>query len=216
MGRLVNGPNGPIVGKVGTIVGSSINGRYYIKGPYKRRTKKAIEGEQNNRNKFKMAQLWLSPLTEFVRVGFKGYAEKFQGAKGALSYLLHNSFEGEQPNMSINPALVKVSYGNLPLPADISIAQIEENGVKKLRFIWDPTVIEGIHPSDQIMMLAYNPETRWLQYNITGQLRSTGTDTLKLECPSDTYHIYCAFVAHDRSSQSHSIYLGTINHVDIP
>jgi hypothetical protein len=213
MGRLVNGPNGPIVGKVGTIIGSSINGRYYIKGPHKPRTKDISEDEKRNQNKFGMAQLWLGPLKEFVRVGFKGYAPTFQGFQGALSYLLHNAFEGEQPNISINPALVKVSYGNLPLPADISVVKLPDN---RLQFTWDATPIEGIHSADQVMMLAYQivpispKEPRWYSYNTTGQLRSAGTDTLPLYGPG-TYHIWCAFVAHDRSRQSDSVYLGTVD-----
>jgi hypothetical protein len=220
MGRFLNGPNGPFVGKVGKISGSSINGRPYIKGPYKKRTKKVSQDELNNRGKFRMAQKWLSPLVEFVRAGFKGYSEKCQGYVAAVSHLLKNSFEGEQPNIYINPSLVKVSYGNLPLPPNISVAKavviVNEEEKDVLRFTWDPKPIEGINQADQVMMLACQGipesslETRWYNYNTTGQLRSAGTDTLELYGPG-TYHVWCAFVAHDRSRQSDSVYLGTID-----
>src|ERR1700676_3698466 len=102
MGRLVNGINGPFVGKVGSVIGSSWKGVPYMKGVYKQRTGKVGPGEQANRNKFRLAKSWL---------------------------LLH-SFEGIQPDISINPALVKLSHGSLPLSADLMVELINESQIK--------------------------------------------------------------------------------------
>lgn len=77
MARLINGINGPFVGRVGSIIGYTVNGEGFIKGLYKKRTKKPTEGEVLNRKKFAAAQAWLQPVTDFVRVGFKGYNERF-------------------------------------------------------------------------------------------------------------------------------------------
>ena len=46
MGRLVNGPNGPFIGKAGSFVGYTVNGVDYIKGIYKQRTKPPTEKEK--------------------------------------------------------------------------------------------------------------------------------------------------------------------------
>ena len=124
MGKLINGINGPFLGKVGTASGSSWKGIPYIKGPYKKRTGKASKEEKGNRNKFAMAQRWLQPALSFVRQGFKNYSPTVDGFLAAKSWLLLHSFEGTQPDISINPALVKLSHGSLPLPANIRVEKI--------------------------------------------------------------------------------------------
>jgi hypothetical protein len=62
------------------------------------------------------------------------------------------------------------------------------------------------------MMLAYDIENGKAHFNIIGQFRYVGVDTLYISpaIPERTYHIYASFVAADRSRQSTSVYLGTI------
>lgn len=209
MGRFTKGLHGAFTGRVGVIIGSSINGRPYIKGPYKPRTTKVSKAELANRRKFAMAQAWLDPLVAFVRIGFKNYSERSQGFVAAKSYLLRNAFEGVQPDISINPALVKVSYGNLALPGNIAVTKLPD---QILQFTWDTSSIPGTDPCDQAMVLAYQPANdNYLygcyNYTTTGQFRKTGMDTLQLHFPG-IYHVYFAMVAHDRTRQSDSVYLG--------
>ena len=61
------------------------------------------------------------------------------------------------------------------------------------------------------MLLAYDIYHRHVTIVIPGQFRETGADSMQLP-PMEmrTYHIYLAFVAHDRSRQSDSVYLGAI------
>ena len=92
MGRLVSGINGPIIGKVGTVIGSSRNGIHYVKGPYKKRTLTVSAKELDNRKKFAAAQAWLAPLVDFVREGFRGYSQRSQGFIAAKSWLLEKRF----------------------------------------------------------------------------------------------------------------------------
>src|SRR6266699_2561699 len=121
MAKLINGINGDIWGTVGSVVCSSWKGEPHIKKKYKKRTKKITQKEKGNRNKFADSQFWLQPLLDFVREGFKGYTKRVEGFSAAKSYLSKNAFEGEQPNIRINPALVKVSYGDLPLSNDMAV-----------------------------------------------------------------------------------------------
>ena len=208
MGKLINGINGPFLGKVGTGIGSSWKGIPYIKGPYKKRTGKASEGEKGNRNKFGMAQRWLQPALHFVREGFKNYSPTVDGFLAAKSWLLLHSFEGIQPDISINPALVKLSHGSLPLSANI---HAEKKNGSQLQFSWNPAKIEDGHPKDQVMLMAYDIYHRNATIIIPGQFRETGVDSMQLP-PQEmrTYHIYLAFVAQDRSRQSNSVYLGAM------
>ena len=208
MGRLVNGINGPIVGKVGTVIGSSYKGVPYLKGPYKPRTKSISDTEKGNRSRFAMAQAWLKPLLPFVRLGFKGYTPMVEGFIAAKSYLMKNAMEGTGADSIINPAKVKVSFGDLPLSENIAAKVIEGN---QLQFTWDVPTAKGPAQIDQVMMLAYDIKNKMARFNTPGQFRRTGSDILELPQIKDrTYHVYAAFVAHDRSRQSDSVYLGEI------
>jgi hypothetical protein len=208
MGRLINGINGPIQGKVGTVIGSSRNGIPYLKGPYKSRTPKISKKEKGNRSKFARAQFWLKPLLHFVREGFKDYSRQSQGFVAAKSYLLLNAFEGTAQDITINPSLVKVSFGDLPLSGNIAA---NLTGKNKLQFTWDTDPVDGASPYDQVMILAYDIKNAAAYFKITGQFRNTGSDVLLVHAAKGiTYHLYVAFTAADRSRQSHSVYLGEI------
>jgi hypothetical protein len=212
MGKLPNGILGPIEGKVGTVIGSSRNGIPYLKGPYKKRKKKAKGGEKQNHQKFATAQNWLSPITPFLRVGFKGYTQKAPGFRGAISHLLNNGFEGVAPHQVIQPKLVKVSFGDLPLSENITVEKWEQ---KYLKFSWDTGIVEGGSSKDQVMLLAYNPEEKSKIMSLTGNFRGTGTDQLIFPFGlGGIYHVYLAFVSADRSSQSNSVYLGEFSTAD--
>lgn len=194
------------MGGVGPIVGSSWYGIPYIKSRYKDRTTDISEDEKNNRNKFAMAHFWLQPLLDFVREGFKNYSLKSRGFNAAKSYLLRNAVEGKQPNISINPALVKVSVGKLPLPADIAVGKTGEG---EITFTWNPQSIKDVSDFDQVMVLAYEVETGDASFRITGQFRNVGVEKLE-KLTGKAYHCYLAFTAADRSMQSDSVYLGKI------
>jgi hypothetical protein len=207
MGKLVNGINGPFVGKIGNLVGSSRNGEHYVKLAYKSRTKNISKKEKANRSKFSMTHYWLQPLLYFVKVGFKDFKRsgEFNAAK---SHLLQNAVEGTQGAWSINPALVKLSLGELPLSPDITVAK---SGTNKIEFTWTyDKYDEKAHPADQVMMLAYDVANERAAYNMTGQFRSTGVDTLSVT-RGKKYHIYLAFTSYDRMRQSDSVYLGEIS-----
>jgi Family of unknown function (DUF6266) len=207
MGTLINGINGPIRGKVGTAIGSSRNGIPYVKGLYSSRTKTVSDRELANRKKFAAAQAWLRPLLYFVRVGFRGYSQRSHGFIAAKSWLLKNAFESTESGLIINPALVKVSSGALPLPEDLAVSLTETGD---FRFTWDPVLKNDLTAAyDQIMMLAYDPEAKYAKFITTGQFFKTGADTLLIKgSKGKNFHVYAAFNAYDRSGQSDSVYLG--------
>jgi hypothetical protein len=159
-----------------------------------------------NRKKWAMAHAWLKPITDFVREGFKNYTETVEGFIAAKSYLLKNAFEGEAPDLIINPALVKVSSGELPLPQHINVTQ---NTNKELQFTWDTREIEFANRYDQVMLLAYDIEGGYAYTRLTGQLRMNGSDILNVQRGfNKTLHVYIAFVSANRQTRSNSLYLG--------
>lgn len=209
MATYYDGINGPFKGKVGTVIGSSWKGKPYMKARHHKRTKPPRKNEQLNRNKFAMAHRWLQPVLDFVRAGYKGYTPTVEGFLAAKSYLLKNAFEGEGAEVVINPALMKVSYGDLSLPTNITA---NKTAPDNLQVSWEACDQHADNAADQVMILVYDIENGYANYNITGQFRYAGTGNLYIPPadPERTWHIYVAFVAADRSRQSMSVYLGTI------
>lgn len=207
MATLKNGINGPFKGKVGSVVGSSRNDTNYIKG-LSERTAPFTTGELKNQGKFALAQSWLKPLTTYVRAGFKDYNKTAKGFVAAKSFLMKNAIILERDTYVVDPSLMQVSFGDLPLAEDLAVELIPGNGLK---FSWNPEWLTDTNPDDQVMLLAYNTANQDAYYTITGQFRKTGWDLLNL--PTDqgiSYEVYIAFVSADRTRQSHSAYLGKV------
>jgi hypothetical protein len=199
---------GPISGKIGGVVFSSWKGIPYMKAANPTRTKHISDKEKGNRIKFAMAQQWLRPLLDLVRVGFKGYTPTVEGFAAAKYYLMKNAMQGSGAESTINPALVKVSFGNLSLSENIAV-QLTDN--KELQLTWDTAYPAEGSPLDQVMLLAYDIENKEADFYTAGEFRYKGADQMQLNAPKGTtWHIYVAFVAEDRSRQSDSVYLGTI------
>jgi hypothetical protein len=207
MARLTHGDSSPLFGKIGRIVVSSRNGVPYVKGAYKSRTKKISKNELANRQRFKLAQKILQPLLYFVRIGFAGYSDRSYGFIAAKSHLLKNAMQDDQGNPVINPALVKLSHGSLPLPDSIVVSKIEPDTIE---FSWDVSVNREASSFDQAMMVAYDFEKGKCLSFPHGQFRKEGSSILKVN-PGYNYHLYLAFVSPDRSSQSDSVYLGEMS-----
>jgi hypothetical protein len=209
MAKFNQGINGPFQGKVGTVIGASWKGIPYMRSLPKKRTSDPTPGELLNRKKWALSQRWLQPVQEFVRIGFKGYSPKSEGFVAAKSYLLKNALVVAGENIMIDPARVKLSWGDLPLPNNLQMTR-SEGGL--IQFTWDPKVYDEIsYKGDQIMMLAYNVEKEEVEKNLYGRVRAHGSDQLQIDTnETGTYHIYAAFIAHDRSRQSESVYMGTV------
>ena len=209
MAKFNDGIHGPFHGKVGKVVGATWKGIPYMRSAPKPRTSPPGKMEMANRKKWALSQSWLQPITQFVQIGWKGYSLKSEGFIAAKSYLLKNAFEVVADDVVINPALAKLSSGELPLPTTIKATQ-KENGV--VQFSWDKKYDhEKAHGGDQILMLAYNVEKKAVEYDLVGHTRKTGSDILEL--PDDepgTYHLYAAFISYDRTRQSDSVYLGSV------
>ena len=212
MARFNPGVLGPTSGKVGALVAASWRGQPYLRSlpRIKRRKQKPTGDLKQNRSKFSTLHFWLQPLIDFLRIGFKGYAPLVDGFNAAKSFGLRNAFTGKGDDQILDPSLVRVSHGDLLLPAFINFKQLE---TYVLEFSWDTTVTwHQSHSHDQVMLLAYDNVHKRARMKLTGQFRQTGKDILELSPMAGySYHVYAAFIAHDRSQQSNSVYLGMID-----
>ncbi|HET6768448.1 MAG TPA: DUF6266 family protein, partial [Chitinophagaceae bacterium] len=205
MARLNSGIYGAISGKLGPVIGSTWKGQPYLKSLPRKRSKKRGVKENQNQNKFSQAHYWLQPLLDYVRIGFHGYSPTVEGFNAAKSFCLKHAFTGEAAGQKIDPSRVQLSYGDLPLPSNI---KMKRSGDYFLDFSWDKKHNSG-NSYDQAMLVAYDCETGQKEMQLTGQFRLSGAHRLELpQLKKQNYHIYIAFIAHDRSRQSNSLYLG--------
>ena len=162
--------------------------------------------ELANREKFADVQFWLKPLTDFLRVGFKDYAPKFEGFVAAKSYISKNVVRGEYPSFVIEPALALVSFGKLD-PA-VTAGAVSES-TNTLTFSWDG----GRYVyDDRAMFLVYDIENGVAEFDTsaTKRLFKKGTFTLTKNFSGREVHVYLAFVSEDRKNRSNSQYLGKV------
>jgi hypothetical protein len=167
--------------------------------------------EQINREKFRTLHLWLQPLVEIIREGFKGYSRMVEGYNAAKSYNLKNAFSLVNGKYELDPARIVLSYGRLRLPENISCNVIG----KELHFSWENTQHASLeHPRDRAMLVAYKPDNDRpaKAFTISGARRNEAKDMLLLKDPG-TYHVYFALTDEERTRQSNSVYLGTVEAV---
>jgi hypothetical protein len=206
MARYKNGINGIFIGKVGTVVGSVWNGIPYMRSAGNPRTAPAGENEQANRDKFAAAHTWLKPLLPILREGFKNYSPTSYGYNAAKSYTLKYAMDLGQ----VQPAQIKISSGDLPVSADLTANLV---AAETIEFTWSTASGGYLERNDQIVVLAYHPESGTAIYEIHGAFRHTGIQTMDISTAfsGKTVQVYAAFISADRSRQSDSVYLGAVN-----
>nr|WP_121271289.1 DUF6266 family protein [Pedobacter schmidteae] len=210
MARVKNGILGGFSGKVGTVVGYNLGQESYIRSRPIRRAK-YTDNELANMARFKLVQDCLSPLKDLLKVGFKGYGTKTGGYRSAVSYTRKVALVADDAGFYIDPALLKVSGGNLPQAASPSVAY---ESPLKIKFNWNISDVPYEFSSDQVLLVVYDMEEKTaLTCIFNGAFRNAGTQTIELtaDYKGKTLHTYIGFVAADRSAQSDSQYLGTVS-----
>lgn len=214
MGKMKDGLDGPVSGKVGNHVYYTMYGETHIRMKPSKRTGKKTSKEKSNTGGFAQVQAFMRPLTEYLRVGYKDYGTKTGGYKAAVSYALHHAVEGDHNHRFVNPEQVRVCGGELHFPQTAEVALEAGNF---LRFNWSTETGDNGHELDQVFMLAYAPAETKGDSGMhvgqpTGAFRKDGTDGLQLQPQKEAaeYHVYIGFIARDRSCQAHSRYLGMV------
>jgi hypothetical protein len=210
MAILKDGVNGGFTGKVGSVIGYQLNGKWVIKGLPKlsKKNKKGTDKQNKCRSKFTTIQTFLSYVLDFIRVGFnlEAKAKGMSAHNFAKSYNMLHAFNG---NGEIDYSRIKLAQGKLLGPADAAV-QVHQNG---LLFCWDQQISAGYERrSDQVMLLAFHAEGGFAYRRLSGNRRSAGQELLEIprERISMGYHTWMAFIADDRQSISDSIYLGKV------
>jgi len=206
MGSLNNGPFGHLTGRVGNLVGYTLNGKNVVR-QVGQITKPPSEPKLANYQKMAVVNAFLKPILPVINLGF---ALEVQGTvrnqhNEAVSYNKKNALQGEYPNIEMDYSKVLISKGNLP-PALAPATNILSDGIE---FTWE--VPPGMCYSDldnRAMLLLYYPQNQTAIARLSAARRSELRDFIALT-PADLaqqVHAYIAFVADDRMNVSDSRY----------
>ena len=196
--------NGQLVGKIGNTVAYRRNGKVFMKkAPV--RTSPPTEGELKNRFILELVQGWLNPIQEYLKLGFRNFHPRYEGINAATSLLYKQGLHKNGFQSTIDPALVRVSFGPVGLPESCGV---DLQG-QELHFSWSTELDASKDPRDGALLLAYNVEEKAARYELCTSSRSSGGQVLTMvNMPPGTYHLYLAFMNLLANAQSENAYLG--------
>ncbi|OJV90986.1 MAG: hypothetical protein BGO34_22130 [Bacteroidia bacterium 44-10] len=207
MGTIKQGILGGFSGKVGTVVGGTWKGIHYMRSLPSSVRNPRTPGQVKQRTKFSIMIEFLKPLTPFLRIGFKTYADRKTAFNAAMSYNVNNAVEGEYPDLELDFSKILVSRGSL-LPAENTIAIASEGN---LNFTWnDNSGISSASAKDLAMPLIFNKDKGESVFSTEAGERSAGSATMNIpdSWMGDTVEIYLGFISEDGTQVANSIYLG--------
>ena len=206
MGRINQGILGGFSGRVGTVVGSNWKTVHYMRALAVSVNNPRTDKQQHQRTKFGMAVAFLKAINPYIRVGYKGYAQRQTSFNAAMSYLIRNAVKGEGLDLSIDYAKVLVSRGSL-MPV-FNAEGIVKDG--KVTFTWtDNSGMGDAAKSDVAMPLAYNKDKGEAVYLTHAATRAEATAELILPASwdGDALAIYLGFADEQGTQMANSICL---------
>ncbi|ACU02668.1 hypothetical protein Phep_0444 [Pedobacter heparinus DSM 2366] len=222
MARLKFGPFGPLIGKLGNTVGYIRKGAAVLRMIPHKSNKPRTVGQKTTTQAFGLAIKFIAKVNHFTNVGFKlaadGTTKTAQNV--AVSYTMKHAIKGEYPNQEIDFTKVMVCKGMLEGPVNPVMSYETAGDTIAIKFEWavDPDADRN-RKRDQVMMLAYLPDSKRAFYLDSGARRSAGVDVLEgkfnlVARGSDKkdhfVETYMAFISNDRTQISDSVYMGQI------
>lgn len=216
MAILKNGILGGVSGKIGNVVGSSWNGKDYLKTLPSHYTDAKTEVQISNRSKFLTVIRFLRPITDFIRVGYKSQAVNKTAYNAAMSYHFHNAVSGVYPDLAIDFSKVITSRGNLTGAYNAAASSTE---AARLQLNWADNSADGTaKATDAAMVVVYHPVLMDAYFKLSVANRSDGSVDLQLpqSFGGTEVHVYLSFMSQDAlgsqasKAVSNSVYVGAV------
>lgn len=210
MGKISQGILGGISGKVGNVIGGSWKGIDYLRIKPSSVANPRTEGQVDQRSKFSTVLRFLQPMTDFLRVGFKLYANKMTQFNAAMSYNLNNSITGAYPNFMIDYSKALISRGNLTGVANGAATSPSAGNVD---VTWTDNSGSGsAQTTDQALIVLLNTTRGESVFTTAGPLRSAGSATIAVpsEYSGEDVEVFIGFVSENGKKVANSTYLGSV------
>jgi len=211
MGTIVNGINGGVSGKTGSVIGSSWKSINYLKGLYKKSNKPATEEQLINQAKFKLVMRFLLPITSYLQIGFgQKKADRQTPVNAAFQFNLPLVVQGAYPKFVLDYSKIRISDGTFYLaPAQTPVYANEE-----LTVSWDVANNDVYKSADDdgVYIICYQPELDEFLAPATVPTRSMGTVTFGVPAHllGGEVHVWMFMADRKKKRVSKSGYLGLI------
>lgn len=214
MGRTENGPMGSAKGKVGPLVYYKWKDKDCVRSRPRVNKKRKLSPEENkNRGKFRLAQNFLSPLSNVIRLGFHNYKQNQTAFNSAMSYTLNNAVQSDEDGFYIDHSLFHISKGIVSPLKEVTLTY--EEGVVTCNWDYNPKIVRDLELTYFRSLFVAIPDSD--KNSILGHtLDKTLEDKqeqirLSPNTNGEVYHIHLGFVAVDHSDRIiDSIYVGTV------
>jgi len=210
MAKVPYGITGPFIGRLGNTIGYMLNGVNII------RSIGDVHGEKTplqlaNHQRMSLISSLSTAIQEFLKFGFQSVAAP--GKQGPTNHSISINKEvavkGVYPNQETDFTKLIVAQGPIPGPKDPMVKVVDN----QLEFHWKADLKSGgADKSDQVMLLAYFPQSKKSIILPSGARRTAEKEILEIPAfDQDTViETYIAFVADDRMNASNSVYLGQV------
>jgi len=194
-------------------VGAHWRGIDYMRSlPRVNKGRPVTEEQLMHRVRFAAAVVFAKPISYVFNVGYGKLAkQKLTGYNLAVRQIYKEAIIGEHPDVSVDPALVRISEGDLVRPRNPAVEALPG---QVLRLSWVDHTRPGIKAdhSDRVIAVAYNPAKAEYQYDTATAERLD--EELLLELPDyfagDEVHVYLGMVGKTGGNACNSLYLGTV------
>ena len=209
MGTVKKGILGDFSGKVGSVVGSNWKGIGYIRSLPKKVGNPRTLPQKSHRTKFTFTIHFLQPMTDFLRTGWKLYAQRQSPFNAAVSYTFANAITGEYPDYKIDPNKLLLSRGALAAVSNASVRCKDGN----VQFQWeDNTGVGSAKATDKALIAIVNFAKNQAVTITAGSARLDCVQNVNVpaEWIGDEVHTYMGFISENGMEVANSVYLGGI------
>ncbi|HXB31148.1 MAG TPA: DUF6266 family protein [Puia sp.] len=209
MAILLNGPNGPFSGLLGTGVGYMWKGKAVIRSRPPRKRSGSSPLQKQQQAKFVLMHKFLKPLLPLLNVTYNNLAFQMTGFNKAFSYNVKNAITGEYPDLKIDYAMVLIGRGDLP-NVMMPVSVYSKEG--KLVFNWTDNSRKGKAKAfDKAFVAVYCEKNGEWEFDLNLASRSDGTCSIDIkELANNEVHSYIGFIAENGKDVTDSLYTGLI------
>lgn len=214
MGKLINGPQGQVIGLVGNTISYMLNKQNVarIKSSRIISLKNLSPLQQANCQKLSVISSFLNDILPLLKAGFAnkalGTTKNYHNI--AVSYNILNALKGDFPYLEIEYSKITISAGELPMPH--SATAIMADGGLEISWLYTHSD-DGSCENDQTIILLHLPdleESISIVYGVERRMKKQFIE-LPEEYLGARIECYLSFVSADRKLVSTSKYLGRLN-----
>jgi hypothetical protein len=210
MAIIPNGINGPVIGKVGSVVGYISRGKAIIRGrPQTSKSRKPSLLQQQQHAKFALMNQFLKPIIYFLNETKKTAEIDLTGYNKAFSYNVKNAITGSFPDLMIAYQMVLLSRGDLP---NISFPGIKPVSDGQIEFSWtDNSGVGMARANDQVFVAVFCEKLNDWETGMQLADRSAGTCLIKIpQFKGHPVQAYMGFLSVNGNDVSDSFYVGSV------